>query len=68
MSHLYFFILDHFQAIYEIELNSHTKACKSDPKLGRLTWYMQTLAGFPPSLKSALACSAYLVMWGPIAA
>ena len=28
----YFFILDHFQAIYEIKLNSHTKSYKSHPK------------------------------------
>ena len=33
-AHLYFFILDHFQAICEIELNSHTKSYKSHPKLG----------------------------------
>ena len=32
--HLYFYILDHLQAIYGIELNSHTKSYKSHPKLG----------------------------------
>ena len=32
--HLYFFIMDHFQVIYEIEFNSHTKSYKSHPKLG----------------------------------
>ena len=35
VSHLYSF-LDHFQAIYEIELNSHTKSYKSHPNLSRL--------------------------------
>ena len=29
-----FLILDHFQAIYEIELNSHTKSYKEHPELG----------------------------------
>ena len=35
ITHFYFFILDHFQGIYEIELNSHTKSYKSHPKLGQ---------------------------------
>ena len=33
-SFVFFFILDHFQAIYEVDLNSHTKSYKSYPKLG----------------------------------
>ena len=34
VSHFYFFILDHFQAIYEIELSFHTNSRKSHPRLG----------------------------------
>ena len=45
----YFFTFDHFQAIYEIELNSHRKSYKSLPTLG-LPVIKETHASQPPHI------------------
>ena len=55
-SNLNFSILDHFQAIYGIELNSHTKSYKSHPKLGPpVRWH----TGLWLSYETAIVCQYY---------
>ena len=51
-------ILDHFQAIYEIELNSHTKSCKSHPKLAPpVDYHFLTESAFSTSM------SFFMLKW-----